>query len=66
MELKNKIIKNKHRLYGCHFTEKEYQFINQKIKEINKDNEKKMSNTEIILKLFKFILKEDENSGENK
>lgn len=66
MKLKSGKKKKDYRLYGCHFTEKEYQFINQKIKEINKDNEKKMSNTEIILKLFKFILKEDENSGENK
>lgn len=65
MKLKSGKEKKDYRLYGCHFTEKEYQFINQKIKETNENRIKKISNTEIILELFRLALKEEENRGEN-
>ncbi|BBA53265.1 hypothetical protein FV113G1_P10660 (plasmid) [Fusobacterium varium] len=52
-------IKKYYRLYGCRFTEEEYKFIKNKIKEINKYKEKKISNTEILLKLFTLMLKKE-------
>ena len=48
----------KYRLYGCHFTKKEYTFIQKKIKKLSNINGQKRSNTQILIELFKLALKD--------
>ena len=50
----------KYRLYGCWFTNEEYIFIKNKLKELREINGEKRNNTEILIELFKLAL-EDEN-----
>lgn len=58
MKLKRGKEQKDYRLYGCHFTKEEYNFIQNKIK--------KISNSRILIKLFKLALKnENEQKGQN-
>lgn len=59
---KKKIKLKYHRLYGCHFTEEEYVFVKNKLKELREINGEKRNNSKILIELFKLAL-EDENKG---
>lgn len=50
-----------YRLYGCRFTEEEYVFIKNKLKELREINGEKRNNSKILIELFKLALE-----GENK
>lgn len=57
-----KNIKNKEesfRLFGCRFKEKEFKYINKKLSKLRKKYE--MSNSVILLELFKMYSKGNEN-----
>ena len=57
MERKNDKVK-KYRLYGCHFTKEEYTFIQKKIKRLSNISGQKISNTQVLIELFKLALKD--------
>lgn len=59
---KRKTEQKYYRLYGCRFTEEEYVFIENKLKNLQgtRLNGEKRNNSEILIKLFKLAL-EDEN-----
>ncbi|MEG9320783.1 hypothetical protein [Fusobacterium varium] len=48
----------KYRLYGCHFTKEEYDFIQKKIKKLNNIKVQKRNNTQILIELFKLALRD--------
>lgn len=48
----------RYRLYGCHFTKKEYTFIHNKLKKLREINGQRRSNTQILIELFKLALKD--------
>lgn len=49
-----------YRLYGCHFTKEEYGFIKRKLKKLsNRNSETKITDTQVLLELFKLALKEE-------
>lgn len=63
-EKKKNTDKQKYRLYGCHFTKEEYKFIQNKIKKISNIHGEKISNSRILIELFKLALKDkDEQKG---
>lgn len=61
MEIKKgKNIRSKgYRIYGCHFTKEEYVFIKKRLKKLCKTDGLRMSNTEVLLGLFKLALQEE-------
>ena len=48
-----------YRLFGCRFKEKEFKYINKKLSKLRKKYE--MSNSVILLELFKMYSKGNEN-----
>lgn len=48
----------KYRLYGCHFTKREYTFIQNKLKEFQEINGQRRNNTQILIGLFKLALRD--------
>lgn len=49
-----------YRLYGYHFTKEEYGFIKRKLKKLsNRNSETKITDTQVLLELFKLALKEE-------
>ena len=51
--------KESYRLFGCHFKEKDYKYIIRKVNKLKKELD--MSNTMILLELFKIYNKESQN-----
>lgn len=61
MESKKGREKRYYRLYGCKFTEEEYDFLGEVLNKIKKNSEERLSNTRILLEAFKSALKERGN-----
>lgn len=59
MKKKEKILKETYRLFGCRFIKKDFKYINRKLDELKKIHE--ISNSEILLELFKIYTQKNEN-----
>jgi len=54
-----KKLKKTYRLFGCHFIEEDFKYINKKLKKLKKKQD--MSNSLILLELFKMYNKKNDN-----
>ena len=57
MKKVDKEVEKTYRLFGCRFIEEDFKYINKKLKKLKKKQD--MSNSEILLELFKIYSKEN-------
>lgn len=57
MKKVDKEVEKTYRLFGCRFIEEDFKYINKKLKKLKKEQD--MSNSVILLELFKIYSKEN-------
>ena len=60
MKKVNKNMEESYRLFGCRFREKDFKYIDKKLTKLKKEHN--MSNSLILLELFKIYNKKNSNS----